>query len=99
MRRLHALSWAAVPFLAFLVWVYLPYPSTPVSRMLAEALPEAASGAGPSDAADRSELSFVRGVAGPDDWVCYFWEYEEIEEKVRRDTGRSTMANISSAGD
>ncbi len=67
--------------------------------MMAEALLEAASGSSRSDAAQPYELSFVRGVAGPDDWVCYFWEYEDIKEKVRRDTGRKAAANISRAGD
>lgn len=99
MRRLAALLWVAAPFLAFLVWVYLPYPSTPVTRMMAEALPEPAAGVALSDAAQLYELSFVRSIAGPDDWVCYFWEYESIEEQVRRDTGRKTRANISSTGD
>lgn len=66
--------------------------------MMAAALPEAASGAEPSEAAHADELPLVRGVAAPDDWVCYFWEYEDVEETVRRDTGRQTAANIPSPG-
>ena len=99
-RRLRTILWIVLPFLAFCVWTRLPPPSTPFSQMMADALPEAGSGvAKPSASGEPHELSFIRSIAGPEDWVCYFWEYERIAELVRRDTGRTVSSNIASADD
>ena len=99
MRRLTRVGLLALPFIAFCTWLAWPPRSTPISRMMASALPDAAAAERRTEAADAQELSFVRDVAAPDDWVCYFWDYERIPELVRRDTGRTIAANIQRADD
>ena len=101
LRRLRRVLWMVVPLVAFCVWALRPSPppSTAISRMMAEALPEAASVAKRWDAAEAHELSFIKSFAGPDDWVCFFLDYESVVERVRRDTGRTVSANIARADD